>query len=94
MQFFALTKLVVDDQLITSKMKFQKFETICQNKLRIWTNQNDKTTASNPNGNVQYTLQGRMAERSKAPDSRELLARDLWYTNVSVGLNPTPVRSF
>ena len=35
MHFFALTKLVVDDQLITPKMKFQKFDTICQNKLRI-----------------------------------------------------------
>ena len=29
-----------------------------------------KTTANNPNGNVQCKLQGRMAERSKAPDSR------------------------
>ena len=74
MHFFALTKLVFDDQLKTSKMKFQKFETICQNKLRFWTIQNGKTTANNPNGNVQYNLQGRMAERSKAPDSRKLQA--------------------
>ena len=83
-----------DDQLITLKMKFQKFETIFQNKLRIWTFRNGKTTANNPNGNVQYKLQGRMAERSKAPDSRKVLARDFWYTNVCVGSNPTPVRTF
>ena len=49
-------------------MKFQKFETKCENKLHIWTFQNGKTTANNPNGNVQYILQGRMAERSEAPD--------------------------
>ena len=94
MHFLALTKLVVDDQLLTSKMKFQKLETICQNKLRIWTVQNGKTTANNPNSNLQYNLQGRMAERSKEPDSRKLLARDFWNTNVCVGSNPTPVRSF
>ena len=94
MYFFALTKLVVDDQLIISKMKFQKLETICENKLRIWTIQNGKTTANNPICNVHYNLQGRMAERSKAPDSRILLARDFWYTNVCVGSNPTPVRNF
>ena len=92
--FFALTKLVVDDQLITSQMKFQKFETICENKLRIWTIQNGKTTARNPICNVNYNLQGRMTERSKAPDSRKLLARDFWYTNVCVGSNPNPVRNF
>ena len=89
-----MTKLVVDDQLLIWKMKFQKIEAICQNKLRIWTVQNGKTTANNPNGNVQYNLQGRMAERYKAPDSRKLLARDFWYTNVCVGSNPTPVRTF
>ena len=94
MHFFALTKLVVDDLLITSKMKFQKLETICQNKLRIWTIQNGKTTANNPNCNVHYKVQRRMTERSKAPDSRKLLAREVWYTNVCVGSNPNPVRSF
>ena len=83
-----------DDHLLTLKMKFQKLETICQNKLRIWTVQNGKTTANNPNGNLQYYLQGRMAERSKAPDSRKLLARDFCYTNVCVGSNPTPVKTF
>ena len=67
-----------DDQLITLKMKFQQLETICQNKLRIWTVQNGKITANNPNGNLQYNLEGRMAERSKEPDSRKLLARDFW----------------
>ena len=39
---------------------------------------NNKTTASNPICNVHYNLQGRMAERSEAPDSRKLLARDFW----------------
>ena len=38
-----------------------------------------KTTANNPNGNVQWKLPGRMAERSKAPDTRRLLDRDFWY---------------
>ena len=89
-----MTKLVVDDQLKTSKTKFQKFETICQNKLRIWTFQNGKTTANNPNGNVQLRLQDRMAEQSKALDSRKLLSRDFWYTNVQMGSNTTPVGSF
>ena len=55
-------------------MKFQKIEAICQNKLRIWTVHNGKTTANNPNGKVQYFLQGRMAERSKSLDSRKLQA--------------------
>ena len=94
MHFLALTKLVVDDQLKTSKTKFQKFETICQNKLRIWTFQNGKITANNPNGNVQLRLQDRMAEQSKALDSRKLLSRDFWYTNVQMGSNTTPVGSF
>ena len=57
-----------DDIIKTLKLKFQKFQTKCENKLRIWTFQNGKTTANNPNGNVQYILQGRMAERSEAPD--------------------------
>ena len=65
-------------------MKFKKLETICQNKFRIRTVQMAKTTANNPNGNVQYNIQGRMAKRSKVPDSRKLLARDFWYTNVFV----------
>ena len=73
-----------DDQLVTWKMKFQKIEAICQNKLRIWTVQMAKTTANNANNNVHYIPQGRMAKRSKAPDSRKLLARDFWYTNVCV----------
>ena len=38
---------------------------------------------------VRYN-QGRMAERSKAPDSRN--SPDFWYTNVCVGSNPTPVK--
>ena len=38
-----------------------------------------KTTANNPNGYVQWKLPGRMAERSKAPDTRRLLDRDFWY---------------
>ena len=56
--------------------------------------QNGKTTANNPNGYVQNNLQGRMAAWSKAPNSRKLLARDFWYTNVCVDSNPTPVRIF
>ena len=56
--------------------------------------QNGKTTANNPNGYVQNNLQGRMASLSKAPNSRKLLARDFWYTNVCVDSNPTPVRIF
>ena len=44
MHFFAMTALVVDDQLLIWKMKFQKIEEIFQNKLRIWTVQNGKTT--------------------------------------------------
>ena len=77
-----------DDQLVPWKMKFQKIEAICQNKLRIWTVQRAKTTANNPNNNVHYIPQGRMAKRSKAPDSRKLLAQDFWYTNVCVDQIP------
>ena len=43
-----------------------------------------KTTANNPDNNVHYIPQGRMAKRSKAPDSKKLLAQDFWYTNVCV----------
>ena len=53
-----------------------------------------KTTANNTNCNVPYNLQVKMAERSKAPDSRKFRARDFLYTNVCVRSNPTPVRSF
>ena len=35
---------------------------------------------------------GRVVERSKAPDSKKLLSREFWYTNVCVGSNPFPVR--
>ena len=53
-----------------------------------------KTTANNPNDNVQNNLPGRMGQRSKAPDLNKHLNRDFWYTNVCMGSNPTPDRFF
>ena len=71
-----MTKKVLDDQLIILKKKFQKIETICQNKLRFEPFKKRKGTSDNGNGKVQVKSPGRMAERSKAPDTRRLLNRD------------------
>ena len=39
---------------------------------------------------LRYTTQGSMAERSEAPDSKNI-PLSLWYSNVCVGSNTTPV---